>query len=97
MELRLARMPGFGTPDAFLVPKAMAAYYQEKAEVYLLRPPPQRRLGEAQTPTTLEEWEPGASQREIDWLATLVNRRQDLGAALPLKRTLQSGKPHFGH
>jgi hypothetical protein len=64
----------------------MAAYYRQKAEVYLLRPPPQPRLGEAHAPTTLEEWEHGDSPRDIDWLATLTQRGDRLGAALPLKR-----------
>jgi hypothetical protein len=87
MESRVAGLPGFGTADATLVPDAMAAYYRQKAEAYLLRPPPQRRLGEAHTPTTLEEWEPGDSPRDIDWLATLLYRGEELGAALPLKRS----------
>ncbi len=83
----MAGLPGFGSADASLVPEAMAAYYRQKAETYLLRPPPQRRLGEAHTPTTLEEWEPGDPPRDIDWLATLMQRGPDLGAALPLKRS----------
>ena len=37
-------------------------------------------------PTTLEEWEPGDPSRDIDWLATLLQRGRELGAALPLKR-----------
>jgi hypothetical protein len=83
---RLAGLPGFGTADARLVPEAMAAYYRRQAELYLLRPPPQRRLGELHTPTTLEEWEPGDATRDIDWLATLSLRGRELGGALPLKR-----------
>jgi hypothetical protein len=86
MESRMSGLPGFGTADATMVPEAMAAYYRQKAEVYLLRPPPQRRQGEAHTPTTLEEWETGDSPRDIDWLATLTYRGGDLGAALPMKR-----------
>jgi hypothetical protein len=87
LETRMAGLPGFGTADASLVPEAMAAYYRQKAEAYLLRPPPQRRWGEAHTPTALEEWEPGDSLREIDWLATLLHRGVELGSALPLKRS----------
>jgi hypothetical protein len=87
LETRMAGLPGFGTADATLVPEAMAAFYRQKAEVYLLRPPPQRRWGEAHTPTTLEEWEPGDSLRDIDWLATLLQRGDELGSALPLKRS----------
>jgi hypothetical protein len=87
LESRMAGLPGIGAADATLVPEAMAAFYRQKAEAYLLRPPPQRRWGEAHTPTTLEEWEPGDSLREIDWLATLMHRGPDLGSALPLKRS----------
>jgi hypothetical protein len=87
LDARIAGLPGFGTADATLVPEAMAAYYRQKAEQYLLRPPAQRRWGEAHTPTTLEEWEPGDSPRDIDWLATLLLRGDELGPALPLKRT----------
>ena len=87
LETRMAGLPGFGTADATLVPEAMAAYYRQRAELYLLRPPPQRRLGEAHTPTTLEEWEAGDSLRDIDWLATLLHRGEELGSALPMKRS----------
>jgi hypothetical protein len=86
-ESRIAGIPGFGTTDATLVPEAMAAYYRQKAEAYLFRPPPQRLLGEANTPTTIEDWEPGDSPRDIDWLATLTQRGRDLGTAMPVKRT----------
>jgi hypothetical protein len=85
-ERRMAGLPGFGTANATLVPEAMAAYYRQLAEAHLLRPPLQRRWGEANTPTTLEEWEPGDSLRDIDWLATLSLRGEELGTALPLKR-----------
>lgn len=87
LEHRMAGLPGFGTADATLVPEAMAAYYRQKAEAHLLKPPPQRRWGEAHTPTTLEEWESGDSLRDIDWLATLLQRGDELGSALPLKRS----------
>ena len=85
-ENRIAGLPGFGTQDAALVPEIMAAYYRQQAEQYLLRPPPQRRLGELQVPTTLEEWELGDPTRDIDWTATLLLRGRELGGALPLKR-----------
>ena len=68
------------------MPEIMAAYYRQQAEQYLLRPPPQRRLGELQVPTTLEDWELGDPTRDIDWTATLLLRGQELGGALPLKR-----------
>ena len=62
---RTATLPGSGTDDATRVPEVMAAYYRRQAERYLLRPPPQRVWGEATTPTTLEEWEPGEPLREL--------------------------------
>lgn len=87
IERRLATLPGFGTPDASLVPEAMAAFYRQKAEQYLLRPPPQPRWGEAHTPTTFEDWEHGDAPRDIDWLATLIARGFEYGSAAPLKRS----------
>jgi hypothetical protein len=85
-ENRIAGLPGFGTQNAVLVPEIMAAYYLQQAENYLLRPPPQRRMGELQVPTTLEEWELGDPTRDIDWISTLILRGPELGRALPLKR-----------
>ncbi|MBS0265914.1 MAG: hypothetical protein JSS02_28545, partial [Planctomycetes bacterium] len=72
LEERIASLPGFGTDAAHLVPEVMAAYYRHEAERFLVRPPPQPRVGEALVPTTLDEWEPGDSIREIDWLSTLL-------------------------
>ena len=85
-ENRIAGLPGFGTADATAVPEIMAAYYRQQAENYLLRPPPQRRLGELQVPTTLEDWELGEPTRDIDWTATLMLRGRELGGVLPLRR-----------
>jgi hypothetical protein len=85
-EDRIAGLPGFGMQDATAVPEIMAAYYRQQAENYVLRPPPQRRLGELQVPTTLEEWELGEPTRDIDWAATLMLRGRELGGALPLNR-----------
>lgn len=86
VDARISGLPGFGTQDAILVPEIMAAYYRQRAEHYLLRPPPQRRLGELQVPTALEEWELGDPTRDIDWMATLFLRGRELGGVLPLKR-----------
>jgi hypothetical protein len=83
---RIHSLPGVGGDDATRVPEIMAAYYRREAERYLLRPPPQRRQGEATTPTTLEEWEPGDALRDVDWPATLAQRGPLFGAAAPLKR-----------
>jgi hypothetical protein len=86
LERRIHSLPGAGGDDATVVPEVMAAYYRREAERYLLRPPPQRLVGEATTPTTLEEWEPGDALRDVDWPATLSQRGPLLGAAQPLKR-----------
>jgi hypothetical protein len=83
---RIWSLPGAGQDDATRVPEVMAAYYRREAERYLLRPPPQLVLGEATTPTTLEEWEPGEPLRDVDWAATLTQRGPLFGAAQPLKR-----------
>ena len=85
-DRRVATLPGFDEADATRVPEVMAAYYRQQAERYFLKPPPQLRMGEATTPTTIEEWEPGDAIRDIDWTATLLQRGALLGAALPLKR-----------
>jgi hypothetical protein len=86
LERRIYSLPGAGGDDATVVPEVMAAFYRREAERYLLRPPPQRLVGEATTPTTLEEWEPGDALRDVDWPATLSQRGPLLGAAQPLKR-----------
>src|SRR5262249_13586379 len=83
---RILAIPGLDSLDATRVSDVMAAYYRQQAERYLLRPPPQRRLGEAVVPTTLEDWEPGDAERDIDWLATLVQRGDRLGVVQPLRR-----------
>jgi hypothetical protein len=86
LETRILGLPGQGTDNAEKVPEVMAAYYRQQAQRYLLRPPPQRTLGEAVVPTTLDDWEPGDAVRDIDWLGTLVQRGPVLGAAQPLRR-----------
>jgi hypothetical protein len=83
---RIFSLPGAGGDDATRVPEVMAAYYRREAERYLLRPPPRLVFGEATTPTTLEEWEPGDPLRDVDWPATLAQRGPLLGAAQPLRR-----------
>src|SRR5262249_50522736 len=83
---RIHTLPGVGGDDATRVPEVMAAYYRRQADRYLLRPPPQLVHGEATTPTTLEEWEPGDPLRDVDWAATLAQRGPLLAAAQPLRR-----------
>jgi hypothetical protein len=83
---RIRGLPGMASFDSAQVPEIMAAYYRREAERWLIRPPPQLMMGEAVTATTLEEWEPDESPREIDWPATLTQRGPIYGAALPLKR-----------
>jgi hypothetical protein len=86
LERRIHGLPGVDSADETLVPEVMAAYYRREAQRYLLRPPPVKMLGEAVVPTTLDEWEPGDSLRDVDWLATLIERGPLYGAAQPLKR-----------
>ncbi len=86
LERRIKGLPGSRKADATIVPEVMAAYYRQQAERYLIQPPPQRRVGEAIVPTTLEEWVPGDALRDIDWLATLVQRGPEYGVVQPLKR-----------
>jgi hypothetical protein len=87
LEARMAQLPGLAQGELVPVPEIMAAYYRQQAELYLFRPPPQRRLGEAVVPTTLEEWDPSDGAYAIDWLATLTVRGPEWGAAAPLVRT----------
>jgi hypothetical protein len=87
---RLSGLPGVGGPDASQVPEIMAAYYRQQAERLLFKPPAQPRIGEAVLPSVLEEWSPGDPVSEIDWRATLVQRGDRLGPALPLKRLFEA-------
>jgi hypothetical protein len=86
LERRIRGLPGVDSADETMVPEVMAAYYRREAHRYLLRPPPVKMLGEAVVPTTLDEWEPGDPLRDVDWLATLIERGPLYGAAQPLKR-----------
>ena len=86
MERRIASLPGQSFGEAELVPEVMAAWYRREAERYLVRPPPQPTLGDSMVPTTLRDWEPGEPLNAVDWLATLVERGEQLGAAAPLER-----------
>ena len=86
LERRIMGLPGLQSGAADKVPEIMAAYYRQQAERYLVHPPPQRLLGEAVVPTALDDWEPQDSVQDIDWLATLLSRGEQLGAVLPLKR-----------
>ncbi|MBI3099238.1 MAG: hypothetical protein HYY93_13510 [Planctomycetes bacterium] len=83
---RISTLPGVLGGDARALPKVMAAHYRRLAEPYLMVPPPEKRLGEPIVPTTLEEWEPGEPLRDIDWPATISQRGDRYGAALPLRR-----------
>jgi hypothetical protein len=64
----------------------MAAHYRREAERWLFRPPTVRVQAEELVPTTLEEWNPGDPVASIDWVATLLQRGETLGAAMPLLR-----------
>jgi hypothetical protein len=86
LERRVMGLPGQDTASSERVPEIMAAYYRQQAERHLVRPPPLRGLGEAIVPTTLEDWEAGEPVQHIDWVATLLERGDVLGAAQPLRR-----------
>lgn len=83
---RMGGLPGMNSADASQVPAIMAAYYRQRAEALLFRPPAQPRLGEAVLPGVLEAWTPEDPVQAIDWLGTLAERGPAIGAALPLKR-----------
>jgi hypothetical protein len=86
LERRIHGLRGSHTADASVVPEVMAAYYRHEAERFLIRPPPVPMIGEAVVPTTLDEWEMGDPVAAIDWLATLIERGDRVGAVQPLKR-----------
>jgi hypothetical protein len=86
LERRIMGLPGVQNDTAGKVPEIMAAYYRQQADRYLVHPPPQRTLGEAVVPTSIDDWEPQDSVQDIDWLSTLLYRGDKLGIALPLKR-----------
>lgn len=83
---RIVGLPGVLTGDANGLPVIMAAHYRRLAERHALRTPSVRARGEALVPTTLEEWEVGDPVRDIDWLATLGRRGDQLGGVTPLRR-----------
>lgn len=90
IDHRISGLPGMGSEDAQQVPEIMAAYYRQQAEKLLFRPPALPRIGEATVPSILEDWIPGDSVRDIDWLGTLLLRGDKLGAGLPLKRIYEA-------
>ncbi len=86
LSQRTSGLPGSLGGMGDRVPEIMAAWYRRKAEQHLIKPPPQRHLGEAVVPTVLEEWEPGDPLTGIDWLASLRTRGPKYGAAAPMVR-----------
>lgn len=86
LEQRAAGVPGQGGEHSRLVTDVMAAHYRREAEKLLFSPPPIATFSDALVPTTVEEWEPGESIAEIDWLTTLRVRGEVLGTATPLIR-----------
>jgi hypothetical protein len=87
LEERIAALPGnMGGGRAELITAVMAAHYRREAERWLFRPPAIRVQAEELVPTTLEEWDPGDPIAAIDWVATLLQRGEKLGAAMPLLR-----------
>ena len=87
LEDRIAALPGDAAGGrAELITSIMAAHYRREAERWLFRPPTVRVQAEELVPTTLEEWAPGDPVASIDWVATLLQRGETLGAAMPLLR-----------
>lgn len=87
IEQRIAALPGtLGGGRAELITSVMAAHYRREAERWLFRPPAVRVQAEELVPTTLEEWDPGDPVAAIDWVSTLLQRGEKLGAAMPLLR-----------
>lgn len=86
MQQRASGVPGVGGEKSRLVTEVMAAHYRREAEKLLFAPPPIATFSDALVPTTVEEWEPGESIAEIDWLTTLRVRGEVLGTAMPLIR-----------
>jgi hypothetical protein len=85
-ERRMKALPGRGDGDPRLLQEVMAAHYRREAERWLFSPPPATIRAEELVPTTLEEWDPGEPVASIDWVATLLQRGERLGAAMPLLR-----------
>lgn len=86
MSQRAAGVPGQGQERSRLVTDVMAAHYRREAEKHLFATPPIATWSDALVPTTVEEWEPGESVADIDWLTTLRLRGEALGTAMPLVR-----------
>lgn len=85
-EDRISSLPGVLGGNARSLPEIMAAHYRRLASAYIMVPPAEKRFGDPIVPTTLEEWEPGEPLRDIDWQATIAQRGDQFGAAMPLRR-----------
>lgn len=86
LEKRIAAIPGASTGGSTRVTAVMAAHYRREAERWLFDPPKTTIRAEELVPTTLEEWDPGDPIASIDWVSTLLQRGEALGAAMPLVR-----------
>lgn len=86
LDKRIAAVPGSGDGRGELITSTMAAHYRREAERWLFRPPPVTVRADELVPTTLSEWDPGDPIASIDWVATLLQRGEELGSAAPLLR-----------
>lgn len=86
IEDRITGLPGYATENMELIPEVMAAYYRKEAARYVIPPFQHLILGDPLVPTNTEEWQIGDEANEIDWMATLLSRGEQLGGAMPLKR-----------
>lgn len=86
LEKRIAALSGSQDGRGELLTSTMAAHYRREAERWLFRPPPVTVRADELVPTTLSEWDPGDPIASIDWVATLLQRGEELGSAAPLLR-----------
>ncbi len=87
-QQRAAGLPGVLAGEPRKLAEAMAIRYRRLAERHLVPPPRERRAGDPLVPSTLSEWDPSDSPREIDWTASILALGPDLAAAAPLRRDL---------
>ena len=73
----------------------VSRHYKRLVDQHLIVPPPSPAPPDASLPTVTEEWEWGDNPRAIDWTATILARGA-LGAAQPLRRSLEAEEPSPG-
>jgi len=86
-------LPGQGA--AAFKQALVSRHYKRLVDQHLIEPPPSPASPEPSLPTVTEDWEWGDDPRAIDWTATIL-ARAGLGAALPLRRSLEAEEPSPG-